>query len=102
MKLHRLYLGLKNADGLIDPAEFQQWLKTEVTDRFESFTVIHTVGYWRGEEELSAILEVLTDDYHAEIKLVELAQSYNGLFNQQAVLRTSQDRLDVQLVTGRV
>lgn len=51
---------------------------------FEGFTISDAVGYWKGEQEPSARIEVLTDE--PAQKLQEIARTLCTLLSQEAVL----------------
>lgn len=53
--------------------------------RFDSFTVLDAVGYWQGQAEKSAVIEVSTDN-RAIVR--ELAEDIKVTNHQQAVLIT--------------
>jgi hypothetical protein len=52
---------------------------------FDSFTVVPTVGYWRGERESSAAIEIIGAEADAE-RVRELATTIKQENQQQAVL----------------
>jgi hypothetical protein len=61
----------------------------EIASRhFDGFTIVDSVGYWKGQREDSAIIEVVTDAPH---KIGELAEDIRTTNHQQAVLVTAAD-----------
>jgi hypothetical protein len=76
MKLHRIYTENKNLEGI----------KKILNRAFESYTLLECVGIWKGTEEKSLIIEVLTRINPAYFELV--ADDIKDLNQQQAVLVT--------------
>ena len=54
---------------------------------FAGYSLYKGVGYWRGQEEKSAVIEVVTDDSKEEANAVEcLARSIRLTNHQESVL----------------
>ena len=68
--------------------------------RFEGFTLVETVGYWRGLREDSTKIEIIADaERRADV--LTLAEEIRFVNAQQAVFVTEQDVL-AELVTAEV
>jgi hypothetical protein len=83
------------AGGTISPAEWEDFLATEVTPRFpEGFTVLDGKGQWRDAKgdisrEPSKVLVVIrAADKGSDAKLEEIRKAYRERFRQESVLRT--------------
>lgn len=63
---------------------------------FDAFTIVDTVGYWRGQRENSAVIEIGTDDAR---KVQTLAEDIRTTNHQQAVMMTAADET-VQMIEG--
>jgi hypothetical protein len=90
-----LYLGTAQPGGVVDTAEWTQFLQQSVTPRFpEGLTVWQASGQWRGAdgrivEEPSHVLNLIhTGDEESEQKVEAIASEYKSRFEQEAVLRT--------------
>ena len=84
MKSFKIYTENKNED----------WIKELLNISFDGFTIIYTQGHWKGKQEDSIIVEILTDD-KALIKAV--SQKIKAYNNQEAVLISGHD-VDVELI----
>jgi len=67
-----------------------------VSERFESFTMIETQGYWKGIPEPSVIFEIISD-WPIDLTVEASAMTIKRLGQQQAVLVT-QHEIDSHLV----
>lgn len=67
--------------------------------RFDGFTLVETVGYWRGIREDSTKIEIIADAASWDTVL-ELAEDIRRTNDQQAVFVTEQ-AVNAELVTGR-
>jgi hypothetical protein len=68
--------------------------------RFEGFTLVETVGYWRGLREDSTKIEIIADaERRADV--LTLAEEIRFVNGQQAVFVTEQD-VHAVLVTAEV
>ena len=76
MKLYRIYTENKNLEGI----------KKILNRAFESYTLLEGVGVWKGTEEKSLIIEVLSRINKGYFEIV--ADDIKTLNNQQAVLVT--------------
>jgi hypothetical protein len=88
-----MYFGLTRPAGKISEAEWQTFLRDEVTPRFpEGLTVIEADGQYRRadgtiQREPSKVLVILHDDKPSTRKaLEELVVSYKKAFKQESVL----------------
>jgi hypothetical protein len=76
MKLYRIYTENKNLKGI----------KLILNRAFESYTLLEGVGVWKGTEEKSLIIEVLSRISRGYFDIV--ADDIKDLNQQQAVLVT--------------
>jgi hypothetical protein len=76
MKTYRIYTENKNLEGI----------KKILNRAFESYTLLEGVGIWKGTEEKSLIIEVLSRINKGYFEIV--ADDIKELNNQQAVLLT--------------
>ncbi len=90
-----LYLGTARQGGVVEVAEWNQFLEETVTPRFpEGLTAWEASGQWRGAdgqvvEEASHILNLIHGgDEASQRKVGEIASEYKRRFQQEAVLRT--------------
>lgn len=94
----RLFFGLSRPDGgLVDDAQWQEFLRDEVTPRFpQGLTVVEASGQWRNADgslsrEPSRELTLAhADDAANEAAVVAITQAYKRRFAQEAVLRLKQ------------
>ena len=85
MNQYTLYFGsdIKGID-LVTRSEFNAFCKMIITQYFDGFTVQPpAIGYWKGTEEVSYIVEIVTDN---ESSIVKIAQYYCKRFQQDSVL----------------
>lgn len=82
----QLFLGrnIPNA-GAITKGMMSDFIRQEVSPRFDGFTMIEGVGFWRGEQESVTILTFITDEAH---KVAEVADAFKVAFRQESVLMT--------------
>jgi len=90
-----LHLGTARQGGVVDAAQWTQFLRDWVTPRFpDGLTVSQASGQWRGAdgtivEETSYVLNLVhASDEESERKVGEIASEYKRRFDQEAVLRT--------------
>lgn len=88
-----LYFGMNRKGGNVTEAQWQAFLRDEVTKRFpEGFTVWQADGQWRRpdggiEHERSKVLRIVhadTPEVHA--KLAALIERYKRAYQQESVL----------------
>jgi len=79
MKLYRIYTENKNLEGI----------KMILNRAFESYTLLEGIGVWKGTEEKSLIIEVLSATPPAYFKIV--AEDIKELNKQEAALLTVQE-----------
>jgi len=87
----RAMFGRNMPDGLeVSDAAMTNYLKA--VDRvFDCYTVTDTVGIWKGDRELSFIIEItvpVSEEYLTGHKLAALAELYKLEFDQEAVFIT--------------
>ena len=51
--------------------------------RFDGFTILHGTGYWKGQSEVTLVLEIITSDSASVYLLAEEIRKANG---QESVL----------------
>ena len=82
-----LYFGTSAAGrAMIGADDFASFIAGSVTPHFPGFTLMHCVGYWKGEAEECRVLSILAEDsdaFRAEIRII--AEHYKSRFNQEAV-----------------
>jgi len=61
-------------------------LARRVSQSFDGFTFIPAYGYWKGQPERSVIIEIVTDQHDAIIRLTEWIRT---TYQQETVLVTS-------------
>jgi hypothetical protein len=90
-----LYFGAAKPGGMVEPAQWNQFLQETVTPRFpDGLTVWQASGQWRGAngqivEEASRVLNLVhAGDETDERKVEEISTEYKRRFQQEAVLRT--------------
>jgi len=78
MKLYRLFTQNVN----------KQWICELVSQYFDSFTVFETTGYWKGCQEQSLCIEIMTDSYDISVpgKIKVLSQAICLGNEQESVL----------------
>lgn len=84
MKSFKIYTERLNEDKI----------KELLSISFDGFTIIHTKGCWKGTEENSLIIEILTEN---ETLIKAIAQKIKHQNKQEAVLVTAHN-VDCQLV----
>lgn len=91
-----LFFGTATPDGVVSDADWQSFLRDEVTPRFpEGLTTWTADGQWRGADgiivkEGSHVLQLLHPrDASAEASIVAIMAAYKARFRQEAVLRVT-------------
>jgi hypothetical protein len=80
----QLFLGRNIPDaGKVTNEMMANFIQNEVATRFEGFTMIEGVGFWKGEAEQVTILTILTDDHE---NVSEIAAAFKTQFRQESVL----------------
>jgi len=83
----QLFLGRNIPDaGKITDEMMSDFIKSEVSTRFDGFTVTDGTGFWKGEQEKVAIITFVTAD--GSTKVQEIADSFKESFRQDSVLMT--------------
>lgn len=89
-----LYLGrdIPNA-GRVEHWQLMEFLELTVNDMLQCYTLSHVSGFWNGQEEETAVITVMCNDYdlpemRKSVKAVGM--SYKHLYNQEAVLYTEE------------
>ena len=86
-----LYFGTARPDHTaVSLAEWEKFLKDEVTPRFEGFTVWEARGVWKGESEDSHVLQVVHGP-GKESEIAAIIEAYKKRFQQEAVLQVRSD-----------
>lgn len=91
-----LYFGTATPDGVVSDAQWQAFLRDEVTPRFpEGLTTWTADGQWRGADgtvvrEGSHVLQLLHErDARVDAAIAAIVDSYRSRFRQEAVLRVA-------------
>ena len=84
LKTYQCFLGTnKPTGGVVTTYEWSQFLKQIDATFTEGYTVQNAIGRWRGVNENTFLLTVITDELKT---LTSLCQTYKDLFNQESVL----------------
>ena len=84
LKTYQCFLGTnKPTGGVVTTYEWSQFLKQIDATFTEGYTVQNAIGRWRGVNENTFLLTVITDELKP---LTSLCQTYKDLFNQESVL----------------
>lgn len=70
----------------VSNVDLDLFIQAEVLPRFDSFTVTHCVGYWKGKPEDVCVITIVSDDYYDGISINKIAETYKKKFYQDAVL----------------
>ena len=81
MKCYTLYVGSKNHQGSINAIDDEQ-VAAITSAAFESFTVLHGHGWFRGQREQVRLIKIATDD---EESVLALAQGLRRAMDQDGV-----------------
>lgn len=80
----QIFLGRNIPDaGKVTNEMMAHFILNEVSPRFEGFTMIEGVGFWKGEAEQVTILTIITDDSES---VSEVAEEFKIQFRQNSVL----------------
>jgi len=86
-----LYFGTGKPDGsAVTAAEWQQFLREEVTPRFSGFTHWEAHGSWKDVPEESHVLQLIHPPGH-EADVAAIIDTYKKRFQQEAVLQVRGD-----------
>jgi Protein of unknown function (DUF3574) len=86
-----LYFGTAKPDGsVVTAAEWQQFLREEVTPRFPGFTHWEAHGSWKDVPEESHVLQ-LVHEPGREADVLAIIDAYKKRFAQEAVLQVRSD-----------
>jgi hypothetical protein len=82
----QLFLGRNIPDaGTISWAMICDFIRDEVSTRFDGFTMIQGTGFWKGEQEDVVILTFITEDRDS---VQAIADAFKTAFRQESVLMT--------------
>ena len=82
----QLFLGRNIPDaGKVTNPMMAAFILEEVAPRFDGFTSVDGVGFWKGEAEQVTILTFITEDRE---KVEEIAKAFKTAFRQESVLMT--------------
>lgn len=89
MKKTELFFGTQKPDGThVTGWDIQNFLEVNVTRYFTGFTVLESVGFWKGKEEKGFCVIVLHEGVKVTDKLIDkIRNEYKELFQQESVLR---------------
>lgn len=79
-KVYRIYVEDVEAQG--------DAIERTVNSYFDSFTVFHAVGSWKGYQEKSLVIEVIDAE---PLRVYDCALSLKGLLRQDCVMVTRHD-----------
>ena len=86
-KNYLLYLGMNIPGGkAVTKVDLDAFLKEEVHPRVDGFTMWPATGFWKGESEATAIIEVIGEDNSLVTAVAAIAAAYKQAFHQEAVL----------------
>ena len=84
MKTYQCFLGTnKPQGGNVTTQEWSQFLKQIDATFSEGYTVQKAIGRWRGVNENTFLLTVITNELK---QLIRLCEDYKMIFNQESVL----------------
>lgn len=92
----RIYIGLVDKTGRKVTNGFLQTALDEVARNFQSFTVINSTGYWKGDVEPGRIIEIVGDEEDSE-KVNKVAAWVRNWLAQECVMVTK-SACDVQFI----
>ena len=72
--------------------EFNSFLQNEVVPLYEGFTINEAIGFWKGQQEKTFVIEILTNHgIETERKIEHISRTYVSRYNQEAVMITRQE-----------
>ena len=93
----QLFLGRNIPDaGKVTAEMMNDFIKDEVSPRFDGFTITEGTGFWKGEQENVTIITFITAD--GKTKVHQIADAFKTSFRQDSVLMTEQQLPVCQLV----
>jgi hypothetical protein len=75
----RIFIGSDNQTGKLE----KDRIKSLVNREFDGYTFLDAVGIWKGKEENTAIVEIVTED---KDKIDFLVRNLKADLNQEAIL----------------
>jgi hypothetical protein len=95
MKQTTLYFGRNRKGGEpVSELQFAAFLRNVVSARYDGFTVVDGLGFWRGEAEKVKVLTLITpkapDNGRLEMDVLaieEIRDMYKAEFQQESVLQ---------------
>ena len=100
MTQYRMYLGRKNAEGLIPAYRVANFVEESIASVIDGFTVTTGTGYWKGVREPVTIIEVVGEAVTYDSLVAAIAHAYAVEFRQDAVLITRVE-VGMELIEGR-
>ena len=82
MKLFRIYIGSRYANGAFLPDELRTVIKEELLPHFQSITLMPGEGWFRGEHEMGIMVLVATEN---TLLLLQCAEALRGRLHQDGV-----------------
>lgn len=68
--------------GFVTDNEWFCFCQFVIASRFDAFTVVDAIGFWKGEQERTKVVTISTDNREG-VQVV--AERFKTLFNQEAV-----------------
>lgn len=72
--------------GSVSSQQLNRFLAEHVSSRVQGFTLLQGRGFWQGEQEATAVLEVVSDAQDIAQAITEIAEAYKTAFAQEAVM----------------
>lgn len=99
MKRIRIYVGLIDKDGRVSNSNlaeyqylFNSFIHHDLSAYFDGASIFDAVGFWKGTQEPSKVIEILMDDDSGSaVRLQLLVKRLKSLLNQEAVMVTSEE-----------
>ena len=79
-----LTLGRNHPEGEVSDTQLQAFLGL-VSQRLEGYTVTHSIGYWKREQERSFSISVAGDSM-LENSIKEISSLYKSLYKQESTM----------------
>ena len=81
-KVIKAYIGANNKTGRVEISKIKKAFNKEI----EGYTLYKAEGYWQGEKEKNAIVELLTEKPEEILKFKEITKNLKKELKQNAIL----------------